>query len=48
MERALSRLGRYRRALGYFYLLYPGMAHWRIQKLVDLAVCYWERPERFK
>ncbi len=47
IERTLSRLGRCRRATGFFHRLFPGLGEWRIQKLVNLAVSYWEQPDRF-
>lgn len=47
IEGTLSRLGRYRRAMGFFHRLLPGLGEWRIQKLINLAVSYWEQPKRF-
>jgi len=43
-RRVNQRLG----AENYFRRLYPLLGSWRVSKLAELAVRYWENPERFK
>lgn len=46
-ESDFDRLLRFQDARRVFRRLFPGLGWARAQKLIDLAVDYWERPERF-
>lgn len=48
MRTTVERYRRQREARRFFYRLYRGTLWPDFERLVDLAVDYWERPERFK
>lgn len=44
----LVKLGMYRRAMGYFLILFPTMTETDLCYLAELAVMYYDNPDRFK
>lgn len=44
----MNRRDRWWESYHFFRLLYPALPSWRREKLINLAVSYWERPDRFK
>lgn len=42
-----ARWVRYRDARTVFRRLFPNLREWRRQKLISLALSYWERPDRY-
>ncbi|MFQ5880438.1 MAG: hypothetical protein ACE5IZ_09735 [Dehalococcoidia bacterium] len=45
--KARDRFQRYQQAVRFFRLLLPGVSGQAAFNLVDMAVAYWDQPERF-